>query len=149
MADVNIQTGIDRVVGTVGKVFDKEVADFAQVYKKTEVYNKTEVDAKLTSAFHYKGNVANEAALPSSDNQTGDVYNCLDTGDNYAWSGTAWDKLSGTVDLTAYAKTAEVTAAVAAETDARTTSEAELRALITGGASIDDTALAALEAKLA
>lgn len=149
MADVNVQGAINRVVSTVDKVFDKEVADFAQVYKKTEVYTKDEVDAKVASVYKFKGNVADFAALPSTGQVAGDVYNCTDTGDNYAWTGTDWDKLAGTVDLTAYAKTTEVTQAVATETDARTAADDALRTLIMGNTTIDDTALAALEAKLA
>ena len=29
----------------------------------------------------------------------GDVWNVLDTGKNFAWDGTAWDDLSGIIDL--------------------------------------------------
>lgn len=59
------------------------------------------VEAKLTSAMHYKGSVANEAALPA-DAEVGDVYNVSDTGKNVAWDGKAWDELSGIIDLSAY-----------------------------------------------
>lgn len=48
----------------------------------------------LTSAMHYKGQVATYADLPTGS-EIGDVYNVADTGDNYAWNGTEWDKLSG------------------------------------------------------
>lgn len=56
----------------------------------------------VSSAYKYKGSVATYGNLPSSGNQVGDVYNVEDTGDNYAWTGTDWDKLSGTVDLSGY-----------------------------------------------
>ena len=69
---------------------------------KAEVYTKGEVDAKVSSVYKYKGSVENEAALPKDSNTTGDVYNVEDTGMNYAWNGTAWDKLGGDVDLTSY-----------------------------------------------
>ena len=69
---------------------------------KAEVYTKGEVDAKVSSVYKYKGSVANEAALPEDSNTTGDVYNVEDTGMNYAWDGTQWDKLGGDVDLTSY-----------------------------------------------
>ena len=69
---------------------------------KAEIYTKGEVDAKVSSVYKYKGSVANEAALPKDSNTTGDVYNVEDTGMNYAWNGTAWDKLGGDIDLTSY-----------------------------------------------
>ena len=82
-----------------------------------EVYTKGEVDAKVSSVYKYKGSVANEAALPKDSNTTGDVYNVEDTGMNYAWNGTAWDKLGGDVDLTSYLtkETAESTYAKKSE----------------------------------
>ena len=53
---------------------------------------KEYVDSKVSSVYRVKGSVANYNALPT-ENLTGDVYNLLDTGDNYVWDGTAWDKL--------------------------------------------------------
>lgn len=81
----------------------------------TNVYTKTEVDAKLASALTYKGSVANYAELPA-DASVGDVYNVIAAdnehgvkpGDNVAWNGEDWDVLSGTVDLSAYATSASV-----------------------------------------
>jgi hypothetical protein len=58
--------------------------------------------SEITAVYKYKGSVASYANLPSSDQTVGDVYNVEDTGDNYAWDGTAWDKLSGTIDLSGY-----------------------------------------------
>lgn len=69
---------------------------------KTSVYTKQEIDSKLTSAFIYKGTVATEANLPKTNNKIGDIYNVDDTGSNYAWNGTDWDKLSETIDLSPY-----------------------------------------------
>ena len=71
-------------------------------YGITDAYTKTEINGKLTGAFHYKGSVATVADLPATGNEVGDVYNVTENGDNYAWDGTAWDKLSGTVDLSSY-----------------------------------------------
>lgn len=62
-----------------------------------------QIDAKLASAMHYKGTVADMDALEAVANpEVGDVYNVTASGDNYAWSGTAWDKLAGVIDLSAY-----------------------------------------------
>ena len=67
--------------------------------------NATEVqsliDTAVTSAYKYKGSVANKAALPSSGNRAGDVYDTQDTGMNYAWNGTSWDALGQLVDTSA------------------------------------------------
>lgn len=56
----------------------------------------------ISTVYKYKGSVANEASLPTENNAVGDVYNCEDTGNNFAWEGTKWDKLAGTVDLSNY-----------------------------------------------
>jgi hypothetical protein len=56
----------------------------------------------IGAALKYKGSVSTYSALPSTGQEIGDTWNVLDTGDNYAWTGTEWDKLSGTVDLSAY-----------------------------------------------
>lgn len=71
-------------------------------------YTKAEVDAKVSSVYKFKGSVSTFNSLPSAAT-TGDVYNVTDTGANYAWDGSKWDKLSETVDLTAYATTSYVT----------------------------------------
>lgn len=62
-------------------------------------YTKSEVDAKVSSVYKFKGNVANYEALPATGLTIGDVYNLLDTGANYAWTGTVWDKLGDTIDI--------------------------------------------------
>ena len=55
----------------------------------------------VTSVYKYKGSVENEAALPSSDQTVGDVYDVKDTGMNYAWNGTAWDPLGQKMEISA------------------------------------------------
>ena len=59
------------------------------------------IDTALTSAMTYKGSVATYADLPSSGNKVGDFYNVQADGKNYAWDGSAWDDVGGTVDLSA------------------------------------------------
>lgn len=68
----------------------------------SDTYTKAEVDAKVSSALIFKGSVATYDDLPTDGNVTGDMWNVLDTGANYAWTDEAWDKLSETVDLTPY-----------------------------------------------
>jgi len=60
---------------------------------------KQYVDSKVISVYRIKGSVANYAALPSSGQVIGDVWNLLDTGANYVWTGTVWDALGTTVDI--------------------------------------------------
>jgi hypothetical protein len=56
---------------------------------------------KISTVYKFKGSVQTYADLPTNA-EMGDVYDILDTGDNYAWTGTEWDKLSGIVDLSGY-----------------------------------------------
>lgn len=54
----------------------------------------------IVGIYKYKGSVADQTALPTSGNATGDVYNVEDTGMNYAWTeaGT-WDALGMTLTI--------------------------------------------------
>lgn len=54
----------------------------------------------ITSMYKYKGSVATVAALPSTGQTVGDVYNVEATGMNYAWDGTAWDALGEIFTIT-------------------------------------------------
>lgn len=90
----------------------EEVAEKANA---SEVYTKTEIDAKIASVYVYKGSVATQAELPQENNKVGDTYNVTDTGHNYTWDGTQWDDLGGTVDLSAYATTEALNTGLAAK----------------------------------
>ena len=55
--------------------------------------------ADLTTVYRYKGTVTGVDALPSGAD-VGDVYNVEgDNGQNYAWTGTAWDALGGSIQI--------------------------------------------------
>jgi hypothetical protein len=73
---------------------DDIASDLANNY-----YTKPEVDGKISSVYRFKGNVPNYASLPSTGLTIGDVYNALDTDINWAWTGTVWDNLGGTQDI--------------------------------------------------
>lgn len=47
----------------------------------------------IANVYRYKGSVADYASLPAEGNAAGDVWNLMDTGMNYAWTGTEWDAL--------------------------------------------------------
>lgn len=69
-----------------------------------DVYNiKRDIDNRFFGVYKFKGTVPTYTALPQQNNVIGDTYNVDDTGSNYTWDGTAWDKLSETVDLSNYA----------------------------------------------
>ena len=74
-------------------------------YGITDAYTKTEIDGMISAGMHYKGTKASYSALPSTGNAIGDLWNVTDTGANYAWNGTAWDKLSENIDLSGYVPT--------------------------------------------
>ena len=89
-------------------------ADKAQLtnYVTTATANSTYAKkSDISNVYKFKGTKANYADLPTTNRVTGDVWNItnadaehgIKAGDNVAWNGTAWDNLSGTVDLSAYA----------------------------------------------
>lgn len=55
-------------------------------------YSKSDIDAKISGIYHYKGSVDTFDDLPKNA-QVGDVYNVNSTGMNYAWTGEIWDEL--------------------------------------------------------
>lgn len=81
----------------------------------TEV--QTAIDTAVSSAYKYKGSVADVSALPASGNKTGDVYDVQDTGMNYAWNGSAWDALGQLIDASSFWAKTELTAITTAEID--------------------------------
>ena len=68
------------------------------------------IAGSISSVLVYKGSCT-YAALPSSGQAVGDVWNVTDAhgttpaGTNYAWDGSAWDPLGGDVDLSNYVTT--------------------------------------------
>ena len=105
LGNVDNTSDADKPISTATQAALDGKADKATTlsgYGITDAYTKTEVDAKMVAAFHYKGNVDKVGDLPVSDNEIGDVYNVSSTGANYAWDGSNWDKLSETIDLTPF-----------------------------------------------
>ena len=83
-------------------------------YGITDAYTKTELDGKLVGAMRFKGNVDTYDDLPSTGQSHGDMWNVLDTGDNYAWNSdtNVWDNLAGIINLADYAKTIDVNTSI-------------------------------------
>lgn len=84
----------------------------------------TELKNSVSAALNYKGSKATYADLPTTSNKKGDVWNVVaaygttPAGTNYAWDGSQWDPLGGTVDLSGYYSKTQVDDAIsAAKTD--------------------------------
>lgn len=84
---------------------------------------KTLIDdlkASVAAALDYKGTKDSYDQLPSSGNKKGDVWNVVGAhgttpaGTNYAWDGTQWDPLGGTIDLSGYYTKTQVDDAISA-----------------------------------
>ena len=72
-----------------------------------------EIDAKVASVFRFKGAKENLEEVEAVENPAvGDVYHTNDDGKEYVYTGEAWELLGFTIDLSAYATTAEVTKAI-------------------------------------
>lgn len=104
--------------GTLTTQYKLELATTTML-NRAKSYTDQQINAKLSSALKYKGSKDTYADLPKTGNQVGDVWNVVaaygntHAGTNWAWNGTIWDPLGGTIDLTNY-----VTMANAATTSA-------------------------------
>ena len=113
---------------------------------ETAVSSLTEtINNKVSAAFIYKGTKNNFSELPLTGNVKGDVWNVVNAngnipaGTNYAWDGSAWDALAGTVDLTIFATSAATVAAIKVVQDGV---DAVDKKLVEGYATSADTASA-------
>lgn len=99
-------TGVDNKVSTLSGNVHTTIANVQTALTKT-------INDKVSNVYRYKGSCA-YAALPATGNVTGDVWNVTDAngdfpaGTNYAWDGSKWDALGGSIDLSPYAKTTYV-----------------------------------------
>lgn len=146
-------TNDDDLIMVVQENSNNELENFKQTranfmanyYGKNDTYSKAEIDTKLVAIYKYRGTVASYSNLPSTSLTVGDVYNVEDTGDNYAWTGTEWDKLGGTIDVSGFqTKSNLVTSVSSSSTDTQYPSakcvydlvgdiESALQTLNTGG----------------
>lgn len=94
----------------------------------------TKITNAITAAYKYQGSVNNYDDLPDSGKTIGFVYNVKNAvgnigdenytpaGTNYAWNGTEWDALGGTIDLSTYATKTYVNDALTGVTGTGSTS---------------------------
>jgi hypothetical protein len=87
----------------------------------------------LGSIYKFKGSVSTFSQLPSNA-EVGDVYDVTDSGVNYAWTGSQWDSLGASVDMSAYAKTEYVDTREQAVREDYAQADSELQKQINGHA---------------
>lgn len=115
VSDITNDSGF-QTAANVTSAIDTALANGNDPYT-TESDVASAISTAVSSAYKYKGSVANQAALPASAD-VGDVYDTQDTGMNYAWNGSAWDALGTYVDMSLYWAKAELTAITTAQIDA-------------------------------
>lgn len=99
-------TALTERIDTVTNNLATHEADFNNPHKVTAE------QLGLTTVYQYKGSVATYAALPTTGQKVGDVWNVetadpdhgIKAGDNVAWDGAQWDILGGNHDLSGYAQ---------------------------------------------
>ena len=57
---------------------------------------------KIPSVYKYKGTLQDVSNLPMDNNEVGDVYNILNSGDNYSWNGESWEFLNISINITPF-----------------------------------------------
>lgn len=101
-----ISTAITNVTSTV--IPAEGAVDTKLASEKAVADAVASVKTSLTSALEYKGTKDTYEELPAEGNSVGDVWNVVaahgdfPAGTNYAWDGTSWDALGGSVDLSPY-----------------------------------------------
>lgn len=119
-----------KVNGTVQAISNKTVditvpTKLSALTNDSDFITEADVNTKLSTVYRYKGSVATYSALPSAGQSVGDTYNVVaayatknvKAGDNVSWTGSDWDVLAGTVDLSAYSTTTETATLLASKVD--------------------------------
>lgn len=101
-----VTDGLDSKVSTLSGNVHTTIANVQTALTKT-------INDKVAVAYRYAGSCT-YAELPASGSVIGEVWNVTDAngdfpaGTNYAWDGSKWDALGGSIDLSPYAKTEDV-----------------------------------------
>lgn len=129
--NLNSPNGVIQVNDDAVVVTSANISEYAPATDLSGYYTKAEVDAKVAGVLSYKGTVATVEELDAIEAPAvGDVYHVTADKGEYAFNGTKWESLGSEVDLSVYAKTADVTTAIdAAKTEvaASVTAEEEAR----------------------
>lgn len=109
-----IQAKIDaakaEAISTATDTASKDATSKVEAAKKAL---QQEIDSKVASVFKFKGAKENLGEVKSIENPAvGDVWHTNDDGKEYVYTGTEWELLGFTIDLSAYATTEAVTKAI-------------------------------------
>lgn len=116
----NVISDFDRKIATINSNTASTNSKLSELSGSVESMSadvKTYIDNELSKVYNVKGSVATYEALPTEEVKIGDVYNVVaahgtigesdytPAGTNYVWTGSEWDNLGGTIDLSNYATT--------------------------------------------
>ena len=133
--DAGAVTPVEIVDNLTSDATDKALSAKQGKVLKSEIDS---VKAKVTSIYTPKGSVDSYDKLPTENLTAGDVYNVVaaygnyPAGTNWAWTGTEWDALGGSIDLSNYFNKEEVNAAIKVEADRAVAAEQALGTRIDG-----------------
>ena len=103
---------LKQTINTVDEKVDTLSGNVETAIQNLETGLTATINKKVATAYRYQKTVTNYADLPTSEmskDTVGYVYNVENANDNYpagtnyAWNGTEWDALGGSVDLSPYA----------------------------------------------
>ena len=102
-AEVNVQSDWNATSGDAA-ILNKPttLAGYGITDAMTATAIQQAINAAVSSLFVYKGTKSTVSALPSSNNNTGDVWHVTATGGEYIWNGTEWQELGSAIDLSGY-----------------------------------------------
>lgn len=99
-----------EAISTATDTASKDATSKVEAAKKAL---QQEIDSKVASVFKFKGAKENLGEVKSIENPAvGDVWHTNDDGKEYVYTGTEWELLGFTIDLSAYATTEAVTKAI-------------------------------------
>jgi hypothetical protein len=141
LGNVSNTSDANKPISTATQTALNAKANSTDVYRKTETYTKNEIDTKVSTSisavYKPKGSKATIAeVIALTDAKVGDVWDvkaeftlagkkypastnvvCVTATSTSAHTDANWDALGGTVDLTPYAKTADMTAKLGSKVD--------------------------------
>ena len=141
LSNVDNTSDVGKPISTATQTALTDKANVADVYKKTETYSKSEIDTKVSTSisavYKPKGSKATIAeVIALTDAKVGDVWDvkaeftlagkkypastnvvCVTATTTSSHVDANWDALGGTVDLTPYAKTADMITGLGGKVD--------------------------------
>lgn len=109
-----VTTGTEKVDGQTRYVYG---AVTGQLLNDAEEYTNNQITQRIAGVYSVKGSCENYTDLPNTGQAIGDVWNVrngkgsigsadyVPPGTNYVWTGSEWDAMGGTIDLSAYETT--------------------------------------------